>query len=209
MMGKKKRAVRKKTIKSDKKINQRNKSLMIDKILSYNPMLSEGIEIYKDANKNFMLLIFLGALLIDFPLISLPCCILSMFFVIKMLQFIRYKSINNIVKELAKDLSFKGIYDKEKVENMLDDFKFKYEENASEYKELVNMLEKYEALVTKIEYALKNVNLQGQKNSYNEEKLTITENGVPHLNKEDNVSCEEIKGNQYNGRKMDTYYKDF
>ena len=78
-------------------------------------------------------LIFLGALLINFPLISVPCCILSMFFLIKMLQFIRYKSINNIVLELAKDLSFKGIFDKEKVEYMLDDFKFKYGEDVIEY----------------------------------------------------------------------------
>ena len=115
MKGKRKRELRKKVMESDRKINKRNKNLMIDKILSYNPILLEGIEVYKDANRNFTLLIVIGALLIDFPLISVPCCILSMFFIIKMLQFIKYKSINNIVKELAKDLSFKGIYDKEKV----------------------------------------------------------------------------------------------
>ena len=160
MKGKKKRELRRRTIKSDRKINKKNKNLMIDKILSYNPMLLEGIEVYKDANRNFTLLIFLGALLIDFPLISVPCCILSMFFLIKMLQFIRYKSINNIVIELAKDLSFKGIYDKEKVEDMLDDFKFKYGEDIIEYEELVKMLDKYETLVTKIEYVLKNINIK-------------------------------------------------
>ena len=85
MKGKKKRELRRKFIKSDRKINKRNKNLMIDKILSYNPMLKEGIEVYKDANRNFTLLIFLGALLIDFPLISVPCCILSIFF--------RYKNV--------------------------------------------------------------------------------------------------------------------
>ena len=151
MNGKKKRELRKRAIKSDRKINKKNKNLMIDKILSYNPMVLEGIEAYKDANRNFILLIILGALLINFPLISVPCCILSMFFLIKMLQFIRYKSINNIVLELAKDLSFKGIFNKEKVEYMLDDFKFKYGEDVIEYEELVKMLDKYETLVTKIE----------------------------------------------------------
>jgi hypothetical protein len=200
--GKKKRELRKRSIKSDRKINRKNKNLMIDKILSYNPMLLEGIEAYKDANRNFTLLIFLCALLIDFPLISVPCCILSMFFLMKMLQFIRYKSIDNIVLELAKDLSFKGIFDKEKVEYMLDDFKFKYGEDVIEYEELVKMLDKYETLVTKIEYVLKNSNIK-------EEKDFNNENGeMSFLNKEDNIDCEEIKGNQYNSNQVNNYYKD-
>ena len=29
------------------------------------------------------------------------------------------------------------------------------------------------------------------------------------LNKEDNITCEEIKGNQYNSRELNNYYKDF
>ena len=119
MKGKRRRELRKIALKSDRKINQKNKNLMIDKILSYNPMILKGIEEYKDANKDFTLLIFLGALLINFPLISVPCCILSMFFLMKMLHFIRYKSIYNIVIKLAKDVSFKGIYDREKTEDML------------------------------------------------------------------------------------------
>lgn len=151
------RGHRRKINESDRKINMKNKNLMIDKILSYNPRLLEGIEIYKDANRNFILLILFGALLINFPLISVPCCMLSMFYLVKMLKYIKYNSINNIVKVLAKDLSFKGVYDKEKMENMLRDFKAKYGSEICEYTDLVNMLEKYEMFVTKIEYVLKNI----------------------------------------------------
>ncbi len=151
------RGHRRKINESDRKINIKNKNLMIDKILSYNPRLLEGIEIYKDANRNFILLILFGALLINFPLISVPCCMLSMFYLVKMLKYIKYNSINNIVKVLAKDLSFKGVYDKEKMENMLRDFKAKYGSEICEYTDLVNMLEKYEIFVTKIEYVLKNI----------------------------------------------------
>ncbi len=209
MKGKRKRELRKKVIESDRKINQRNKNLMIDKILSYNPMLIEGIEVYKDANRNFTLLIFIGALLIDFPLISVPCCILSMFFIMKMLQFIKYKSINNIVKELAKDLSFKGIYDKEKVEDILDDFKAKYGEDTIEYDELIKMLDRYEALVTKIERVLRNINMQKKRTNCNEDIFFNNEGSMPFTNREDNINNGNIKENYYNSRKLNTYYEEF
>jgi hypothetical protein len=198
--GMKKRDVRRRSIKSDRKINKRNKNLMIDKILSYNPMLSQGIEMYKDANKNFIFLIFLGALVIDFPLISVPCCILSIFFIIKMLQFIRYNSINNIVVELAKDLSVRGIYDKEKAVDMLEAFKSKYGEDNIEYEELVIMIDKYETFVTKIENVLRNVKIQTERKNYNEDIL---------LKKEENIICEEATGNQYINKQFNNRYIDF
>ena len=207
MKGKKRRELRKIAIKSDRKINQKNKNLMIDKILSYNPMILKGIEEYKDANKDFTLLIFLCALLIDFPLISVPCCILSMFFLMKMLQFIRYKSIYNIVIKLAKDLSFKGIYDREKTEDMLDDFKIKYGESTIEYEELIKMLDKYDTFVTKIEYVLNNINIK-EEGSLNNQDIFRKNRGISFLNKDDNITCEDIKGNQHNGIKVKTYYKD-
>lgn len=208
MNGRKKRQFRKRVIKSDRKINRKNKRLMIDKILSYNPIILEGIEEYKDANMNFILLIFLGSLLINFPLISVPCCILSMFFLMKMLQFIKYKSINNIVLELSKDLSFKGIFDKEKVEYMLDDFKFKYGEDVIEYEELVKMLDKYESLVTKIECVLKNVNIKEKRDmDLRNENIFLKNGGKSYINKEDSIDYQEIKGNQHNGKEVN-YYKD-
>lgn len=194
MKGKRKMELRKKTIQSDRKINRKNKELMIDTILSYCPMLLEGIEVYKDANRNFILLISLGALLIDFPLISVPCCILSMFFIIKMLQFIRYNSISNIVKELAKDISLKGIYDKEKLEDMLYDFRVKYGEDVIEYVELIKMLDKYEALVTKIECVLKNINIKEEIDSHKEDNIAVVEEKI---------------SSKHNNRELNTYYKDF
>lgn len=206
MKGKKKKELRRKVIQNDRKINQRNKDLMIDKIFSYNPVLFEGVEAYKDANRNFTLLLFLGVLLVDFPIISLPCCILSMFFIVKMLQFIKYQSINNIVRELAKDLSFKGLYYNEKVDDMLNEFKAKYGDDVDEYSELVKMLNKYEELVTKIEYALNNINLQEEKKCYDKEIFMANGAKIPYLDKENNTICKEIEGSQNNRKKLNTYY---
>lgn len=194
MKGKKKRESRRSSILSDIKINRRNKNLMIDKILSYNPVLVEGIEIYKDASKNFLLLIILGTLLVQFPLISLPCCILAIFFIIRMLQFIKYKSINSIVTKLAKDLSFKGIYDKEKALDMLEDFKIKYGEDIDEYEELVYMVNKYEGLVIKIERVLKGCSNNDNKKDYNEEFFLRNRKGEFYRN-ESNVISKETEVN--------------
>lgn len=175
--------------KIDKKINLNNKKLMIDKILSYNSTLSSGIEKYLYAQRNFCVLIILGILLINFPLIALPCCLLAMIFSVRMFQLIKYKSINIIVNELAKDLSFKGIYNQEKVDLMLDDFKNKYGKDVNEYEELANMIYNYKSFVVKIEALLKNVNttvdietidsikeydsLEDSRNTFNEDNLRI------------------------------------
>lgn len=198
---------KKKFNKSDRKINKKNMNLMIDKILSYNPMLHEGIEVYKDANRNFMLLICLGVLLINYPLISVPCCILSMFFIIKMLEFVKYKSINNIVKELAKDVAYKGIYDKEKAIDMLDDFKAKYGEDAIEYDELINMINKYEALVTKIEYVLRNIMMDEKKSSYDKESFLSNEE-KSYTKNENYTDYKKSLDKKYKGRDVNSYYTD-
>lgn len=166
---------------------------MLEKILSYNPRLLKGIEVYKDANRNFILLIFLGALLIHFPIISVPCCILSIFYIIKMLQFIRYNSIYNIAKELAKDLSVKGIYDKEKVEYMLEDFRFKYGDDVLEYTELVEVISKYEGLVTKIESVLKSITVNDNVSDKNESEIALSR-VESHVSKD--------KGNKFTGREL-------
>ena len=199
----------KKVIKSERKINRRNKNLLIDKILAYNPMLLKGIEVYKDANRNFMFLIFLGALLIDFPLISVPCCILSMFFIIRMLQFIKYKSISNIVNELAKDLSFKGIYNKGKVEDMLNDFKVKYGDNIIEYSELVSMLDKYETLVVNIEFALKSINFKEKVKSNDDNDSIVKNDEISFFENEGDINCEKFKINNYKNGETNNYYKNF
>lgn len=82
----------KKVIKSERKIKRKNKNLLADKILAYNPVFLEGIAVYKDASRNFIFLIFLGALLIDFPIISVPCCILSMFLLLECCSLLNIKA---------------------------------------------------------------------------------------------------------------------
>ncbi|MBN7572718.1 MULTISPECIES: hypothetical protein [Clostridium] len=199
----------KKVIKSERKIKRKNKNLLADKILAYNPELLEGIGVYKDASRNFIFLIFLGALLIDFPIISVPCCILSMFFIIRMLQFIKYKSINNIVNEIAKDLSFKGIYNKGKVDDMLNDFKVKYGEDIVEYNQLVSMLEKYEALVMNIEFALKNITFRDKVKKDNKEELIINDNEITFFENDNDIDCEIYNRDEYKNKRANNYYRSF
>lgn len=183
--------------------------MLADKILAYNPELLEGIGVYKDASRNFIFLIFLGALLIDFPIISVPCCILSMFFIIRMLQFIKYKSINNIVNEIAKDLSFKGIYNKGKVGDMLNDFKVKYGEDIVEYNQLVSMLEKYEALVMNIEFALKNITFRDKVKKDNKEELIINDNEITFFENDNDIDCEIYNRDEYKNKRANNYYRSF
>lgn len=200
---------KKRVTQSDRKINQKNKKLMIDKILSYNPMLIEGIEVYKDANRNFIALIVLGALLIKFTLVSGLCCLLSMFYIIRMLQFIRYKSIYIIVNNLARDISYRGIYDKGKAHEMLNDFRVKYGENIIEYYELENMLEKYEVFVTKIKYVLRNIKMNEKIFLYNKERFSKNIESLESKDKE-RLSFEETSGKQHDDlKKSNCYAKDF
>lgn len=205
MKRKKRRELKGRAIINEIKIKRRNKKLMIDKILSYNPILIEGIDIYKDANNNFLLLIFLGALLVEFPLISLPCCMVAIFFIMRMLQYIKYKSINNIVTKLAKDLSSKGIYDMEKATDMIEAFKLKYGDDIFEYEELVSMINKYEELVVKIESVLKGHNMNVDNKYYGNE--IFIQNKIGELGKrEDNKILKDTEGNKCKEKK---YYIDF
>ena len=154
---------------------RKNKKLMIDKILSYSPVICEGLDKYNDANRNFWLLIILGGILKDFLMISLPCCILAVFFIARMIQFIKYKTIYDMVKELAKDLLFK--------------FESKYGE-TKEFDEFYSMLNKYEQLVTKMEYIL---------NTINEKKDTTNERNykkdLDNTSDKNHISTEIIEGN--------------
>lgn len=138
----------------DKNINRKNKRLMMDKIFSYSPELVEGIERYKEANRNFMLLMFFSIILINFPLLSMPCCIGAVVYLIKMLQFIKYRNIYSIVNILGKDLAYKGIYDKGKIQGLIEEFEERYGNDIEEYEKLVYMVDKYEVFITKIEYVI-------------------------------------------------------
>ena len=179
----------------DNNINRQNKKLMIDKILSYSPELLEGIEKYKDANRNFMLLMFLSVILINFPIVSMLCCIASVIFLIKMLQFIKYRNINSIVNILGKDLAYKGIYNKGKIQGLIEEFRDRYGEDIVEYEKLVYMVERYEQFVTKIEYVISKMKISKTENIKEEDVKSITE--------EDNSS-----NKTYLKKKVKDYCKD-
>ena len=141
----------------ESRVNKSNKALMIDKILSYSPTLENGIEKYKIENRRFIVLILFSVLFINFSVISLPCCLAATFFLVKILQLIRYRSVYNIVKKMGRDIAYKGIYNKGIVEEMVKDFKSQYGEDIIEYYELVYMVEKYEAFVVKIEEVINKI----------------------------------------------------
>lgn len=192
-------------IKNEKKTNSKNKKLMADKILSYSPMLRVGIENYIDAYKNFWLMIMLGFLLRDFALISLPCCVLSLYFSIRMFQFVKYKTINNIVKVLAKDIAINGIYDYEKVETMINDFKINYGEDGIEYSELTTMIDSYREFVIKIEAVLKNINRVDEKD---ENKIISRKLNTSFIDDDYNINILSLKNNEIENRKLSYYDLD-
>lgn len=194
-----KKLIKKVSRDKDKSINRQNKKLMMDKIFSYSPELLDGIEKYKDANRNFMLLMFLSVILINFPVISMLCCIVSVVFLVKMLQFIKYRNINSIVNILGKDLAYKGIYDKGKIQGLVEEFKERYGEDIMEYEKLIYMIEKYEVFITKIEYVISK--MKTTKTVSTKEKctdnITVEENNIEedlNLKKKVKDYCKDING---------------
>ena len=139
------------------KINKSNKLLMIEKVLSYSNTLQSGIDKYKAENHRFTIFILLSIISINFPIISLPCCLIATIFLIKMLQLIKYRSICNIVNKIGADIAYKGIYNKLTIEEMIEEFKFKYGEEIIEYYELVYVVKNYEEFVVKIEQIVNNI----------------------------------------------------
>lgn len=195
--------------KIDRKTNLNNKKLMIDKILSYNTTLSSGIEEYTYAQKNFWILIIFGILLRDFPLIAIPCCLLAIFFSIRMFKLMKYRSINTIVNELAKDLSFKGIYNQEKVDLMLNNFKNKYKKDNDEYEGLVNMIDNYKSFVVKIESLLRNINTTLDSNNINSsEEFELCEDVENSFNKDNSKAITEVNSSIKNKTSIDQWEED-
>lgn len=195
--------------KIDRKTNLNNKKLMIDKILSYNTTLSSGIEEYTYAQKNFWILMIFGILLRNFPLIAIPCCLLAIFFSIRMFKLMKYRSINTIVNELAKDLSFKGIYNQEKVDLMLNNFKNKYKKDNDEYEGLVNMIDNYKSFVVKIESLLRNINTTLDSNNINSsEEYELCEDVENSFNKDNSKAITEVNSSIKNKTSIDQCEED-
>ncbi|MGN0144868.1 MAG: hypothetical protein ACI398_07785 [Clostridium sp.] len=162
----------------EKKINKSNKVLMIERVLSYSHTLKNGIKKYKVQNNRFTVFILFSVILIDFPIISLPCCLLSVIFLVKMLQLIKYRSIWAIINKIGRDIAYKGIYNKGVIEEMVEEFKFKFGEDIIEYYELIYMIENYELFISKIEKVIKGINEKNnditEENEYEKETFSST-----------------------------------
>lgn len=155
-------------------VNRSNKKLMVEKILSYSTTLQNGIKKYKEENIKFTISILCSVLFVLSPYISLPCCLISTFFLVRMLQLIKYRSIYIIVNNMAKDLVNRGVYNKGFIREMVKDFIMKYGEDIIEYYELVYMVNKYETFVIKIEEMVKNTNKEKQNGTMKDECLYKT-----------------------------------
>ena len=189
----------------ESRINNSNKTLMIERILSYSPTLQNGIEKYKAENRRFTIFILFSVILINIPLISLPCCIIASVFLLKMLHLIKYRSIYNIVKKMGKDIAYKGIYNKGIIEEMVEDFKCKYGEDIIEYYELIYMVGKYEAFVIKIEKVIKNMHKEKLNGNWKEEYVGRDYDGSS-LFGEDYDNVDNGKSLKMNNVKTNTKY---
>lgn len=187
----------------DIKINNMNKALMIEKILSYSSTLESGIEKYKAENRRFTIFILLSVILINVPLLSLLFCIAATVFLLKMLHFIKYRSAYNIVKKMGKDIAYKGIYNKGIIEEMVEDFKLKYGEDVIEYYELVYMVEKYEAFIMKIEKVIKGIDKENFNGNWKEEYIYREYDGSSALN-DQYGSIEDLESLKDNNCKKNT-----
>ena len=189
----------------------KNRKLMIDKILSYSSTLSEGIKKYNNANIKFIILITIGILLNNYMLISIPCCLLSIYFIVLMLKYIKYGSVIHIVKKLSKDLAFKGIYDKEKISFMLQEFKDRYGDETVEFRELVITINSYESFVMKLEYIIRGLEIES-KRAYKEKEL-LKKYKIPSFSYIEKHSTyrkaeEENQKNSYEVKTVGDYYRD-
>lgn len=189
----------------------KNRKLMIDKILSYSSTLSDGIKKYNNANIKFIILITIGILLNNYMLISIPCCLLSIYFIVLMLKYIKYGSVIHIVKKLSKDLAFKGIYDKEKISFMLQEFKDRYGDENVEFRELVITINSYESFVMKLEYIIRGLEIES-KRAYKEKEL-LKKYKIPSFSYIEKHSTyrkaeEENQKNSYEVKTVGDYYRD-
>lgn len=189
----------------------KNRRLMIDKILSYSLILSDGIKKYNNANTKFSILITIGILLNNYLLISIPCCLLSIYFIVLMLRYIKYGSASHIIKKLSKDLAFKGIYNKGKIKLMLQEFKDRYGDENIEFKELVTTVDSYESFVMKLEHIIRGLEIESRR-AYKEKEL-LKKYKIPSFSyMEKHLTYEKIgeenQKNSYEVKTVEDYYRD-
>lgn len=149
--------------KSDFFILRKNKKLMKDKILDYGKLLKEGISEYEKSGVCLIIAALFGIVVSRFIWLSVVCFIAAVYYIVQILKFTKYGAINRIITRLAKDLAYKGIYDKERIDYMVFEYKKQYGELNVEYKELMRIINSYEKFVLKLGYILKDIQIESKR----------------------------------------------
>lgn len=140
----------------ERKIDSKNKKLIMDRMNSYSVIIKNGVERYTEARKKFIIMLLLSLLLYKIYYVSIPLIIISMLYLFISFKNIRFYRMNCIIEKISYDISFKGIFDRNKINDILSDFKEQYPCKVIEYKELLNTINMIDVFVTKIESLLKN-----------------------------------------------------
>ncbi len=146
--------------KKDFFILRKNKELMADKIMDYSPSLKDGISKYKNVCIKFFISVMLGIIINKYILVSVVCFVAAIYFIILMLKYTKYGTIYKIIKKLACDITFKGIYNKEKIDYMVNNYKKQFGEECVQYKDLCNVVRRYEKFVLKLEYIIRDLEIE-------------------------------------------------
>ncbi|WP_244833041.1 hypothetical protein [Clostridium sp. BJN0001] len=145
------------------KINNKNKKLIMDRMNSYSVIIKNGIERYEEARKKFIAMVILSFLLYKIYYLAIPLILTAIIFLLISFSNIRFYRMNCIIDKISYDISFKGIFDRNKIDDMLYEFKNQYPCKSIEYKELLKTISMIEKFITKIEELLKN-NTKGKIN---------------------------------------------
>ncbi|SFD35092.1 hypothetical protein [Clostridium uliginosum] len=179
--------------KIERRIKVKNKKNIIKKILSYDKDLNKGINKYRNARKNFWIYIPLSIILSKNLIVSFMCIIFAIYFSIRAFKLIKYKKIYTIVKQVGTDLSFMNLYDEEKINFLIEKFRNNYSEDAKEYKELINVFNKFKNTGKRTEKELNNLEVEDI--SYYLKTRDYEQN---NLNKEERIDESNDLGNEKN-----------
>ncbi len=174
--------------KKDFFVLRKNKELMADKIMDYSPSLKEGILKYKNICLKFLIAAIIGILMNRYIIISVTCFAASIYFIVLMIKYTKYSMVNKIINKLANDITFRGIYDKEKIDYMLYSYKNQFGQESFQYEELHNIIIRYEKFVLKLGYIIRDIEIESFR-KYKENKLLRKYT----LNKPDLDNCEKNK----------------
>ncbi|AOR23098.1 hypothetical protein [Clostridium taeniosporum] len=149
-----------------------NKQIIRKKMIDSDIELSKGIKKYKISRLCFWCFLILTFILSKKLEFAIPSIILSIYFSIQAFNNIRYKKAYLVTNSISKDLSFMNLYNKEKVNELLNIFRKHYGSDAKEYIQLKNAINKFQEYginlandlsnleIEDVSYYLKNINLK-------------------------------------------------